>query len=267
MKRILFTLLLILFTATAPAEIIELKSYKDLNLKDISPETLVVFDIDNTLLRQNSMIGTHQWGDFLAERAVRAGIDSKIAKESQYKAFAELQPAVTVVPVESEILEILATLSKNKISHFALTARNSKLQDITIKQLQILGHDFAASFPKLRKADLMKNHLKGGVIFSGSTPKGELLKKIIDNGQKKFTRVIFIDDKAYNLESVEKSFTGSSIELKSYRYAAADPFLKNFDPAVADVVYSIFKINGVLVTDEAARATLVQMETKAPPKN
>lgn len=261
MKTILFTVLLVFVNAVVQAEIVELKSYKDLNWKEIDAKTLVVFDIDNTLFRQNSMIGTHQWGDFLAERAIRAGIDAKIAKESQHKAFSEVQSAVNVVPVENEILEVLSELSKNKISHFALTARNPKLQDITLKQLQILKHDFSENFPKLTQSGLMKDRLKDGVIFSGTTPKGELLKKIIDKSVHKFSRVIFFDDKAYNLESVEKSFAQSSIQLKGYRYGAADAFVKNFDPAVADTVYSVFKINGVLISDEAAKASLVHKDS------
>lgn len=255
MKRTLSSVLCVLLSVLAQAEIIELKSYKELNLKQMDQKTLVVFDIDNTLLRQNSMIGTHQWGDYIAERAVKFGVDAKAARESQHKAFAEVQPFVTVVPVENEILDILAQLSKEGVANFALTARNPKLQQVTLKQLQVLKHDFASSFPKLKRSGFLKGHLKGGVIFSGATPKGELLKKIIDNSEQKFARIIFIDDKAYNLESVEKSFAQSAIELKSYRYGAADSFLKNFDSAIADTVYGVFKINGILISDETARAS------------
>lgn len=267
MKRILFAVLFVFVSAFAQAEIVELKSYKDLDVKQIDAKTLVVFDIDNTLLRQNSMIGTHQWGDFLAERAIRAGIDPKVAKESQFKAFTEVQPVVPVVPVENEVIDVLAQLTQEGVSHFALTARNPQLQSITLKQLKILKHDFAKSFPKLKKIGMLKKHLKGGVIFSGATPKGELLKKIVDNAERKFTRIIFVDDKAYNLESVEKSLAQSSIELKSYRYGAADPFLKSFDPVIADTIYTVFKVNGVLISDEAARASMVQAETKAAGQN
>lgn len=262
MKRILLAYIVLAASVFVEAKIVELKSLKDLDLKQIDAKTLVVFDIDNTLLRQDSMIGTHQWGDFLAERATRAGIDLKVAKESQYKAFADVQAAVKVVPVEAEALDVLNQLSKSGISHFALTARNAKLKEITIKQLQALKHDFAKSFPKLKKMGVIKEHLKQGVIFANSTPKGELLKKIVDQSEQKYKRIIFVDDKLYNLESVEKSMDDQSIELISYRYAAADSFVNGFDPVLADVVYTIFKINGTLISDEAARATMAHTEEK-----
>lgn len=254
MKRILLFVLLLVLGSTSFAEIIELKSFKDLNLSQVDQKTLVVFDIDNTLVRQNSMIGTHQWGDYLAERAVRFGVEEKTAKDSQHKAFADVQPFVNVVPVEIEILEMLEQLSKRGISNFALTARSSVLQSVTLRQLQVLKHNFSKSFPMIKNTELLKNYLKDGVIFSGSTPKGELLKLIIENSEQKFTRIIFVDDKAYNLDSVEKSFAQSSIELKSYRYGAADIFIKNFEAVIADTIYGVLKVNGILISDDEARA-------------
>lgn len=134
-----------------------------------------------------------------------------------------------------------------------MTARSSVLQATTLQQLKTLRHDFIESFPTIKNTELLKDHLKDGVIFSGSTPKGELLKLIIDNSEQKFDRIIFVDDRLYNLESVEASFVGSPIRLQSYRYGAADSFVKRFDPLIADVQYSLFKEAHVLIAEDEAQ--------------
>lgn len=194
---------------------------------------------------------------------MRKGVDKSVAQEIQHAAFAELQSFVTVVPVEQETPEILATLSALRISHFALTARAASLQEVTLKQLQVLHHDFNQDFPVIKNTDLLKDHLNEGVIFSGSVPKGELLKLIIDNSEQKFNRIIFIDDRLYNLESVEKSFAQSPIRLQSYRYAAADPIVQSFNPVIADILYSIFKYERVLLTDSEAGGLVGSIEAIA----
>ncbi len=251
MKKIL-VLFFVLFSSLAEAKIQELPNLAGLNFSQIGPDTLVVFDIDNTLIRQNHMIGTHQWGDYISERAVRSGIAADEAKQIQYRAFAEVQPYANVVPVEEGIKSILSSLSQRNIKHFALTARAAQLKEITKTQIKILNHSFAESFPAQKDQKVLQEYLDDGIIFSGSTPKGELLKKIIENSTTEITHIIFIDDKLYNLESVEKSFAESNIILESYRYGAADVVVNSFNPQVADIEYSIFKDQRQIISDEEA---------------
>jgi FMN phosphatase YigB (HAD superfamily) len=250
MKKLFF---LILFTSLqALAAITELKSYNDLDLSQIDSNTLVIFDIDNTLIRQDSMVGTHQWGDYIRDRAIAKGIPVDDAKAYQYKAFAELQPYLNVVPVENKVMQILNFLSKNKVPHFALTARSGTLKKITSKQIRILNHDFLRSFPLQKDDQLLHEHLYQGIIFSGDVPKGELLNTIIENSITPPKKIIFIDDKKYNLDSVESSLANSPIILESRRYGAADSELASFNPVIADLIYSFFKeFHVVLPVDEA----------------
>ena len=251
MKKIL-VLFFVLIANLAEAKIQELPNLAGLNFSQLSPDTLVVFDIDNTLIRQNHMIGTHQWGDYISERAVRSGVATDEAKQIQYRAFAEVQPYAQVVPVEEGVKNILSSLSQKNIKHFALTARAAQLKDITKTQIKILNHSFAESFPAQKDQNILEGYLDDGIIFSGSTPKGELLKKIIENSTTQITHIIFIDDKLYNLESVEKSFAESNIILESYRYGAADAVVNTFNPQVADIEYSIFKDQRQIIADEEA---------------
>lgn len=251
MKRFIFSLA-VAFSLQANAEITELNSYSDLNRESLKG-AVVVFDIDNTLLRQEQMIGTHQWGDDFRERAIERGVPEKEARELQLKTFAEVQPFVSVVPVEEKVRDLLAYLDSNKIPHFALTARPRFATDITIKQLKTLNHDFAKSFPAQKDPSALKEFLTDGVIFSGETPKGELLKLIVENSVQKPTKIVFIDDKRYNLESVEKSLVGSGIKIESRRYGGADAVVASYDRAIADLEYSFFVDANSLISDDMAR--------------
>lgn len=236
----------------------ELQSYQDLQTSTWNQETLVVFDIDNTIIRQDQMIGTHQWGDYLYERARRRGVSEGLAREAQHQAFAEVQPYLEVVPVEDKIKILLKNLEVRGIPHFALTARSASLKPITLLQLQVVQHDFDKNFPVQIDKSVLNGVLEGGVIFATGTPKGELLKKIIENSKRRPKKIVFIDDRLYNLESVEKSFEQSNIIIESYRYAAADTIVANFNPKLADIEYSFLKESQQLLSDTEAK-TLIDL--------
>lgn len=260
MKTILLTLIS-LISLSAGAKIIELQSMNDLQVTTWNEKTLVVFDIDNTLLRQDSMIGTHQWGDYMKERAMRAGVPENEAKQYQYRVFGQLQDKLNVVPVENEVLDLLKTLEIKNIKHFALTARSAILKDVTSKQVETLKHNFSKSFPLQNDLTKIEKHLHQGIIFSGDVPKGQLLKTIVENSPNEFDHIVFVDDKLYNLESIEKSFTNNPIKLESFRYGAADVFVNNFNPVVADLQYSFVKESQELVSENflAAKPTVLDL--------
>ncbi len=254
MKTLLFLSLFMI--SHAWAKVSELKSYSDIDLTSINSNTLVVFDIDNTLIRQDQMIGTHQWGDYMKARAIKKGMTPEAAGQLQHKAFAELQSSVSVVPVEESAKTLLQYLQVQNIPHFALTARPAVIMNITLEQIEILNHDFSKGFPEQIDTQILESYLHEGVIFSGETPKGELLKKIIANSKIKPNKIVFIDDRKYNLDSVETSLEGMPFELVSLRYGAADPIVATFNSQIADLEYSFFKVDGILISDTEAASLI-----------
>lgn len=63
-------------------------------------------------------------------------------------------------------------------------------------------------------------------------------------------KVIMIDDKLYNLKSLEKSLPGK-IDYLGFRYAAADPWVEAFDSKIAEVQSRYFR--GILSDEDAAQ--------------
>lgn len=257
MKNFLFATLLL--STAALARIDELKSYKNLNVSDLE-DALVVFDIDNTLLRPDSMIGTHQWGDDMRDYAIAHGANPQQATDWQLRIFADVQEKVKVVPTEKEVLGLLRELKARGIPHFALTARPAYLKARTLEQLKLLRHDFASSFPAQQSMDPLREYYQGGVIFSGTRPKGELMQFIATHALKAPKRIVFIDDRRSNLDSVEASLRGSGIELQGFRYGGVDAVVRSYDRALADLEYSFYFDTHELLSDSEARSLLGHRE-------
>ena len=124
-----------------------------------------------------------------------------------------------------------------------------------------MKHNFSKSFPVQNDITKIEKHLHEGIIFSGDVPKGELLKTIVENSPNEFDHIVFVDDKLYNLESIEKSFTNSPIKLESFRYGAADVFVNSFNPVVADLQYSFIQESNQLVVESelASRSSVLDL--------
>lgn len=251
--RFLLTVLILVVAQVATAKISELKSYKNFDLKQDFSDTWVVFDIDNTLLRQDSMIGTHQWGDSLREHYKSLGTAAVSATIDQHAAFAKLQDYVSVVPTEKEVYVVLKHLQKKSIPHFAFTARGANLKAKTLEQIASLKYHFNDTFPKLNDLTKFEKHYQNGVIFSGDVTKGELLKRLVEAAVVKPKHIIFIDDRLYNLESIEKELAEQTIKLTSLRYGGVDHIVNKFDHKLALLLYSFFLESGVLYPDNKVK--------------
>ncbi len=238
---------LALFASSALAETKELASYRDFDVGSLK-DTWVVFDVDNTLLRQDHEVGTHQWGDYIREEEVRRGVPVEQATQLQHAYFQILQPFVKVVPVESDIHRVLYSIRQARVPLFALTARSLGMAGITQQQLAKNGMDFEWSFPRLRPGAeaSLRPHLFRGILFSGDVPKGELLKRVVEGHGHRPKRIVFVDDRQYNLDSIEKSFAGGPIEILGLRYGGADAKVKGFDPLKAKREWAAFLRDGRL---------------------
>lgn len=251
-----------LATALAPfaasAEILELKSYRNpevaAELKALATEsvgrTWVIFDIDNTLLYPDSMIGSHQWGDYMRDQTQSLGVPRAEAEEVQHFAFNSIQGHAPMKVTEAEVFSVISELTRLRVPTFALTARREIIAPVTLSQVQTAGFKFDTTFPKLAQTDPSVHE---GLVFSGTTPKGILLKQLISESVVKPTRIVFFDDKRYNLESVEKEMDQAGIEFVGYRYGAMDETVAGFRGDLANVEWVEFKRTGRLLSDREAQ--------------
>lgn len=255
MKNLL--VLIVLFTMSAAQavqhEIIsmtDIDSYVDAN-------TLVVFDIDNTLAESSQTIGSVQWQEHELEKAKAAGLSQEAALERSLRKFIAVSYVNTIRPVESTTPRFVEVLQQRGAKVMALTARPSEILARTKHLLNEIGIDLSVAKPLKARHSVIKSGeaiYQNGILAVGNNDKGEMLKWVISRpGFSKFSRVVFVDDKLKYVTSIEKAFKDSNISLDSFRYGAADARVKSFDAALADRQTHYFEVTGRILTDADAR--------------
>jgi hypothetical protein len=222
--------------------------------------TLVIFDLDNTVLEAKQMLGSDQFFGYLMELAKKRGLDENAAKEWSLSKAGYVQPRTGVQAVEAITPALIQSLQKRGIFVMALTARPAGWADSTLKQVASLGVDFRATAPRLISAPMESaGHFVNGVFFlTKKSNKGAAMLEILKQTSTSVNRVLFIDDKTSNIESVEKALAQTSIAHLSIRYSAADAKVANFRADIAQCEWQEYFAGHGFITDAQAAGALRQ---------
>jgi hypothetical protein len=149
--------------------------------KFISPTTLFVLDIDETLMN-----------------------------DIDHPDEALLEP--TLLPA------IFHTIKQKAWGVISITARGTSTwyQSFTLNQMKRFKLDFSPFFSKnsaiscILGNDTNKAFYNNGIIFVEGSHKGEALNDFLIHLSSLPETIVFVDDRAYNLEHVEESFKNNS---------------------------------------------------------
>ncbi len=183
--------------AFSKVEIVTVDSYKKVEKKIldfVDKETIVVFDIDDTLLHIPNCLD----------------VNNKIPKFALWQIIArECEGQIT----EKRVKDLIDTLQSRYISTMALTARGGNIIDLTITQLDELGINFdlgeMLSIKNFdQKMTKTKNlYFRDGVAWASGTSKGKALVYFQkEKYSKPYKKIVFIDDNLKNIKSVNNSF-------------------------------------------------------------
>lgn len=142
---------------------------------------LYVFDIDETFMVFRGITGA--WWNKEYKNLLSIYSPEKAEQEMDkkfYKIIQKEHPKPTDLKGFKDI-EKKAKVLKNDI--IFLTARTENYRDITLKQLEYV-------YPGINYP----------VYFSSE--KGKKIKEILENSEKKYEQVVFVDDKDYNINDV-----------------------------------------------------------------
>jgi hypothetical protein len=226
------------------AKVIESSVYADI-LPYMDSQTLLVTDLDNTVIKPNQVIGSDQWGSSITARLKAAGVPEDLAIDAGVSMFAVVQMKTEVSLVEASTANVLRQAQQRGARLLGLTARPLYLINRTMSELQSVG------FPKNehRSFDVVPGaKYRDGIIFIGPhLKKGEVLKQVLASNSdlKNIRRVVFIDDKVHHAEGVDAALAGSRYDVISIRYGAADAWVKSFDPVQADLEWKRFNEVGL----------------------
>lgn len=238
----------------------------DAILPEVTSQTLVIFDIDNTLITQNTMAISTQGLDYFAKKKgelIQAGYTKE--KLDWLISFVILN-ASPVVPVEPYAPDLVRSLPNRGAMTMVLTARGTNpigmiedMGQLAISQLDAQNYtfNFMADQPQTIIIEGFAPNRYGppqfrcGYGFTGKRLKGEVLVAFFD--QIGFTpqKVIFVDDNYDQISSVDSALTARNIPVVCFHYTAGQKI--DFDEKVIDWQVSHLIQYGKWIPDNEAR--------------
>lgn len=250
----LVTVALLFQTLQSDAKIVEIMNMSQI-LQSITRDTLVVFDLDNTIMEPTQTLGSDQWGTNQIARFVAKGLSEYDAKNQGVGQFAQVQLKTNVQVVETITPKLIQHLQKNNVQVIGLTARPLNLTMRSAQQLQSLGVNLATTAPALTQIFSTRHpsaYFQGILVVGPHNNKGEVLMGFMNASQVKASRIIFVDDKLSNVKNVNDALEKQNRPHVEFRYGAADAKVAAFNTNIGDMQWNIFLQTGRIISDQQA---------------
>jgi hypothetical protein len=279
MKRLLLSFICgVFFCSLWPklfaSEFRETSSIKDVFLKisekshKYGPhEVLVVFDIDNTLLKMNNDLGSDQWFSW-QEKMMDTKTCSYFCVANDFENLLKIQGILFSLGrmnlVENEIPLYFQELKKMQVKAIFLTSRNIMFRSLTEKALrenniestdQELGTNLHLPYSflpynlkNIEEAGITSEEAQlanlkearpvtfyNGLYMTSGQHKGVMLKSLLHKYKLKFKAIIFVDDHQKHVDRMYQ-ILGDEIDLTAFRYTKLDSEVVKFHEASKEEV-------------------------------
>lgn len=254
MKR-LFCFFFFTLAAFTFAEIIESHDITDL-LSYAEEETLVVSDINETLIQSSQSLGSDRWASYMVKKMMsEQGISRREALHRFVPSWHKILRVTNVTPVEPKTAGVIYLLQKKGIRIVGLTARYIEMAFTTHDQLLSVGIDFSKNTIYPFDCEIEGGFAAkfiDGIIFNGlKNDKGEILVRFFNRIGCRPKKVIYIDDKLSNIQSVQAAIEKENIPFLGIHYTSSKE--SPFDLMIANEQWKRF---GKVLSDEEA-STLI----------
>lgn len=264
MKKAFLTTLtfLITYNLVIFGTIIEAPHFSDLN-DHVTPQTLVILDIDDTLLITAQALGADVWFIHRWEQYQKSNISKSDALELALADWEGVRHLTKMNLVEVGTDKIVRSLQDAKITVMGLTTQGLALATRTIQQLGNLNIDLSLTAPSADDFYFMNGQgvlYRKGILFTSGTNKGRALLHLLDHLGYTPKRIVFINDKETHLKDVEEAVTSRNIEYIGLRYSFSDARVKAFRPEIAEIQWKYSSFAHIL-SDEEAEQRLLENES------
>ena len=163
---------------------------------DLLPnDTLLLFDLDNTVFMSQQYVGSVWWFDYELRRT-----SSFSELLNQWEKMQETIPIMTVEPLIVTATSHLHSLGYKMI---ALTARNSRLNNVTLQQLREVKVTF------------------DDVIYADGKNKGRIYMEYQKQHNLYYNKIIMIDDGRKHLEDMEETLNKKRVSFVGFHYLSS----------------------------------------------
>lgn len=240
------------------AQIIELDHFADMT-KYVDADTLVLLDIDDTILVPKQMLGSDEWFCAQLQRNRETTSSREEALEQTLAQWEAIRMITKMELVEPGTNDVIAMLQHRGHCVMGLTTQGFTLATRTSRQLAREGIFFTKTAPTREEHYLQLNGhgvlFRNGILFTSGTSKGESLFRWLDQVGITPQRILFVNDKESHLRDVERGAEKHHVPFVGLRYAYSDARKRAFSMEIADyqLLYSTFNY---LMSDEEAVAGL-----------
>jgi hypothetical protein len=245
--------------------------------------TVVVFDIDNTILKTPTNLGSEQWVVWQKSLLDQEPRPPQLVANSFQEILIRqdwILALTTMTPVHPLIPNAVGAYKNAGAKVIALTSRKPDTRDYTVRHL----HDAGIVFSDLQSSnlplaigfvpyDLKRPEATGlsrkdlelaggvaprntvfdrGVYLTDGQHKGLMLKSLLSRMGITPKSIIFVDDRAHHHVGMQKAFADSDIVVHSFRHTAMTPTIESFegsDKVKEGIQWTRF-INGVCAVSE-----------------
>lgn len=247
-----FILLLTSFSVTE-AVILESQHFSEI-VSHVTPETLVILDIDDTLIVPKQMLGCDEWFQFRLKKYQKEGMTSSQALEKALAEWEAVRHLTKMEIVEPGTEEIVKSLQNQGHCIIGLTTQGLALATRTTQQLKENCIDLSLTAPEKSCYIHLNDHgvlYRDGILFTSGTPKGAALFKLCQMIDYFPKRIVFINDKASHLADIEVVAQKYEVEFIGLRYAYSDKRKNSFCAEIAELQFSHSTLNHLLSDEEA----------------
>jgi hypothetical protein len=262
-QTLMLFLVLLGFVSSVQGKIVETARFHEL-AHHITRETLILMDIDDTIIVPVQMVGSDEWFSLRWKKHEDDGMSKLAALEKALAEWESIRHVTKMKTVEKETSTFIKEQQKKGHKIMGLTTQGLALATRTVQQLQENSVDLSVTAPT---ADDCYVNLSGhsvlfrkGILFTSGKNKGEAFFKFCDIIGLKPKRIVYIDDKASHLTAVETEAQKRGVEFIGLRYAYADVHKAAFRPDIAD--FQFFHSSfAKLLSDEEASAKMKLKES------
>ena len=209
---------------------------------------LVVYDLDNTVMKSYKNFGSDQWFQW---QKTLLGTDSAAAIAQDFKTLIQVQTEIFTISkmetTEFSVRSIISKLQEQGKTIIALTSRGPEMRNVTERELKRLGvnfdisklgSDIAKSFIPTNQ-DRVASYLNGIFMTSGMH-KGLMLQYLLERFKSLYSykHIVFIDDHKKHTDRVYETFMPYSrwdeIEIDTFRYGHEDNRVRSFHDSNKD---------------------------------
>ncbi len=248
MRRLfLLTMLLtisVLGACTSFAKSVIINDVKDLKAlsekvaldKPIVGSTLIIFDIDDTLLEAVSFVGSGKWYTWQRGRPTfdkngnPVSINDKDKFNCIFGTLGTLFELGTTQLTQDDAADIFNSfdeydrmiLTARTYGFRSATERELKKHNLNLESEHLMAKGTGLEFALNPKLASRKITYKNGIVMSTGNNKGQVLIEILNRVNKSYEHIYFIDDSRKNIDNMEKAWKDSKTKVTLFHYTKVD---------------------------------------------